>query len=139
MLTYMRKQLINCRRRTNKNFGFETLLCTLFFKRVPRISSRETIRGCNASFQALCRWEALLPQQGTTRLHEAFDDNFFDWWDHQIPMIEDYAYAGINFLRDPDIPMPLGEEHREIGKHIFFFFLIFKCYPFYGNVKVLTQ
>jgi hypothetical protein len=29
-------------------------------------------------------------------------------------VIEYYPYAGINFLRDPDNPMPLGKEHREI-------------------------
>jgi hypothetical protein len=38
-------------------------------------------------------------------------------------MIEDYPYAGISFLRDPDIPMPPSEERREIGKHILNLFL----------------
>jgi hypothetical protein len=31
-------------------------------------------------------------------------------------MIEDYPYAGIDFLRDPEIPVPLGEEGGEMGK-----------------------
>jgi hypothetical protein len=118
MLTYMKKQLTDCRRRTNKNFGFGTMLCTFFFERVPSLSPRETVRGHIASFPTLCRWETLLPRQGAGRVQEAFDDKFFDWWAHQIPVIEDYPYAGISFLRDPDMPMPPGEEHREIGKHI---------------------
>jgi hypothetical protein len=82
---------------------------------------------------ALCRWVDLLPRQGAGRVQDAFDDKFFDWWAHQIPVIEDYPYAGFSFLRDPDIPIPHGKEHGEIGKHIlklFIYFLIFKCYPF---------
>jgi hypothetical protein len=36
-----------------------------------------------------------------------------------MPLIEDYTYAGIIFLRDLDMPMALGEESSEIGKQIF--------------------
>jgi hypothetical protein len=76
-------------------------------------------------------------------VHEAFDDNFFDWWARQIPAIEDYPYTGIIFLRDIDMPMPPSEECREIGTHHYLYFkvilfLVFKYYPFYGNIIVLT-
>jgi hypothetical protein len=56
-------------------------------------------------------------------------------------VIEEYPYEGINFLRDPNMPMPLGEEGEEIGKHTLklFNFLNFKILSFYGNFKVLTQ
>jgi hypothetical protein len=54
-------------------------------------------------------------------VQEAFDDKFFDWWAHKILAIEDYPYAWISFLRDPDMPMPPGEEHGEIGTHYFIF------------------
>jgi hypothetical protein len=57
-------------------------------------------------------------------VQEAFDDKFFDWWAHQIPAIEDYPYTGISFLRDPDMPMPPGEERREIGTHYFLYFKV---------------
>jgi hypothetical protein len=65
------------------------------------------------------RWEALLPRQGGGRTIEAFDDKFFDWWARQIPVIEDYPYAGINFTRDPDMPVPPDEERGEIGNIYF--------------------
>ena len=117
MLTYMKKQLTDCRRRTNKNFRFGTMLCTFFLERVSSLSPRETVRGHITSFLALCRWEALLPRQGVGRLEEAFDDKLFDWWAHQILMIKDYSYAGINFLRGLDMPMPPDEECRDIGTH----------------------
>jgi hypothetical protein len=42
--------------------------------------------------------------------------NFFAWLSQNIPVIEDYPYVGIDFSRDPEIPMPLGEERGEMGK-----------------------
>jgi hypothetical protein len=57
----------------------------------------------------------LLPRQGGGRTQEAFDDKFFDRWARQIPVIEDYPYVGISFLRDHDMPVPPREERDEIG------------------------
>jgi hypothetical protein len=34
----------------------------------------------------------------------------------QILVIEDYPYAEIDFSRDPEIPVPPGEERGEMGK-----------------------
>jgi hypothetical protein len=31
-------------------------------------------------------------------------------------VIEDYPYAGMDFSRDPEIPVPPGEEQGEMGK-----------------------
>jgi hypothetical protein len=58
----------------------------------------------------------LLPRQGGGRTTEAFNDDFFAWLSRQIPAIEDYPYAGIDFSRDPEIPVPPGEERGEMGK-----------------------
>jgi hypothetical protein len=52
-----------------------------------------------------------------------------------ILMIEDYPYIRINFSRDPDMSMPLGEEGGEIGNLflilfnflIDFIYIIFMC------------
>jgi hypothetical protein len=73
----------------------------------------------------LCRWAILLPRQGGGRTQEAFDDKFFDWWAREIPFIEDYLSVGISFLKYPYMPMPLGEEHDEIGNVLFLKLLIF--------------
>ena len=134
MLVCMKRQLIKFNRHTNKNFGFGTILCSFFFERVPSLSLRETVRGYIASFPTVCRWEVLHPRQGGGRTQEAFDDKFFDRWARQIPVIEDYPYAGISFLRDPDMPMPPGEERGEIGntflkfiEFLNFYILFFLC------------
>ena len=31
-------------------------------------------------------------------------------------MVEDYAYAGMNFTGDPDLPLPLGGQWGDISK-----------------------
>jgi hypothetical protein len=73
----------------------------------------------------VCRWEVLLPRQGCGRTIESFDDDLFTWLSRQIPVTEDYPYAGIDFSRDPEIPMPPGEERGEMGKSppLYFFCL----------------
>jgi hypothetical protein len=62
MLTCMKSQLIECQECNNKNFGFGTILCSLFFYRVPNLSPREIIWGHVASFSTVCIWAALLPR-----------------------------------------------------------------------------
>jgi hypothetical protein len=128
LLESMKAQLTACRQRTHRNFGFGTILCSFFFERVPCFSPRMTVRGHLATFPAVCRWAALLPRQGGGRTVEAFNDDFFAWLSRQIPAIEDYPYAGIDFSRDPSMPVPPGEERGEIGKSppvLFFFFFFF--------------
>jgi hypothetical protein len=72
----------------------------------------------------------LLPRHGGGRTNESFDDDFFTWLSQQIPVIEDYPYAGIDFSRDPEIPVPPGEERGEMGK----FTSLFCCFVFFLNI-----
>jgi hypothetical protein len=116
LLECMKRQLTDCRQWTQRNFGFGTILCSFFFERVSSFSPREVVRGHQASFPAVCRWAVLLPRQGGGRTNESFDDAFFAWLSWQIPVIEDYPYAGIDFSRDPEIPVPPSEERGEMGK-----------------------
>jgi hypothetical protein len=103
-----------------------------FSSRGYPVSVRERqIRGHVASLPAVCIWAALLPRQGGGRTIEAFDDNFFDWWSRQILAIEDYPYVGINFSRDPDMPVPPGVERGEIGMFVFQSYLIFISFYIY--------
>jgi hypothetical protein len=93
-----------------------------------------TVRGHLETFPVVCRWTALLPRQGGGRTVEAFNDDFFAWLSRQIPTIEDYPNAGIDFSRDPAIPVPPGEERGEMGKSPpiqFFFFAYVTFYVFF--------
>jgi hypothetical protein len=119
MLVCMKRQITEFHRCTNKNFGIGTIFCSFFFERIPRLSPREIVQGHIASFPTMCRWEILLPIQSGGRNQEAFDEKLFDRWSCQIPLINEYPYVDIIFLRDPDMLMPPGEEHGDIGNIIF--------------------
>lgn len=108
MLDCMKRQLTECRIREHQNFMFRIVLCSFYFERVPSISPQETIQGHVASLSALCKWVTLLSRLGGGRIIKVFDDKNFNWWSRQIPAIEDYPYAGIDFSRDPDMPVPPG-------------------------------
>jgi hypothetical protein len=52
----------------------------------------------------------LLARLGGGKLSNPYDDDFFAWWECQVPFIEDYPYTGIDFLGDPDVIIPPGDE-----------------------------
>jgi hypothetical protein len=35
-----------------------------------------------------------------------YDDTFFDWLQPQLLMVDDYAYARLDFRGDPDLALP---------------------------------
>ena len=45
-----------------------------------------------------------------------FGDPFFQWLRDQILMVEDYAYVGMDFNGDPDLPLPPSGQWGDIGK-----------------------
>ena len=45
-----------------------------------------------------------------------FGDLFFRWLRDQILMVEDYAYAGIDFNGDLDLPLPPSGQWGDLGK-----------------------
>ena len=53
---------------------------------------------------------------GASRGRVKFGDAFFRWLRDQMLMVEDYAYAGIDFIGDLDLPLPPGGKLGDIGK-----------------------
>ena len=53
---------------------------------------------------------------GAGRGRVKFGDLFFKRLRDQILMVEDYAYAGTNFIKYPDLPLPPGGQWGDIGK-----------------------
>jgi hypothetical protein len=76
VLDCMKRQMINCRSRTQSNFEFRMILCSFFFERVMSFSPQVVVRGHQASLPTVCRWVVLLPRQGGGRTNESFDDDF---------------------------------------------------------------
>jgi hypothetical protein len=114
------------------------ILCSFLFEIVSSFSPRVVVQGHQASLPAVCRWVALLPRQGGGGTNESFYDEFFAWLSWNIPVIEDYPYAGIDFSRYPKILVPPGEERGGMGKFASFFFcetyiifMLFYIYHFF--------
>jgi hypothetical protein len=51
-----------------------------------------------------------------------YDDTFFDWLQPQMLMVDDYAYAGLDFRGDPDLVLPEDAQWGELGKKYTHFF-----------------
>ena len=65
---------------------------------------------------------------GGGRVDNPYPVDFFPWWRRQIISIDDYLYVGIDFHKDPDIPLPLGAAYGDIGNESQTHFLIFLNY-----------
>ena len=57
-----------------------------------------------------------MARTGAGRGRVNFGDPLFRWLHDQILMVEDYAYAGMDFTRDPDLPLPPRGQWGDIGK-----------------------
>jgi hypothetical protein len=55
-----------------------------------------------------------------------YNDAFFNWLRPQMLMIDDYAYARLDFWGDPDLALPEGAQWGDLGKKCTF--LLFKCF-----------
>lgn len=47
------------------------------------------------------QWASLTPRTGGVLIRHLFEDDFFEWVSGQIPMIDDYSYAGMDCTGDP--------------------------------------
>ena len=50
-----------------------------------------------------------------------YDDDFYSWWEWQVPALEQFPYAGLDFRGDPDLVLPRGGAWGEMGKSFFIF------------------
>jgi hypothetical protein len=63
-----------------------------------------------------------------------YDDAFFNWLGPQTLMIDDYAYAGLEFQGDPNLVLLEGSQWGDLGKKgICVFFL--QCFYEFQNIQ----
>lgn len=53
-------------------------------------------------------WDSLVPQSRGGLMRNYFDDDFFEWIRGQIPMIEDFTYARMEYTGDSKMIFPFG-------------------------------
>ena len=58
-------------------------------------------------------------------MQSVYDDDFYFWWERQLPALDQFPYAGMDFYGDPDLVLPPGGAWGELGKQFFKFFIIF--------------
>jgi hypothetical protein len=61
------------------------------------------------------RWVELMARHCGVHIVK-YDDVFFQWLRNQLIMVEDYAYARMNFHGDLDLSLPEGSQWGDIGK-----------------------
>ena len=77
------------------------------------------------------RWVVLMARHAAEGVEVVpFPSTYFCWLEHQIFVIEDFPYAGIDFRGDREMALPAGEQWDESGKNHFQQFLISNFFVF---------
>jgi hypothetical protein len=126
----MRKKLTKCRNGQLNQFGYRSILVSLFLERV--LVLRLYVEWGIPTPQDIWmkRWVDLMDRHGGVPIAN-YDKVFFQWMRNQLIMVEDYSYARTDFCGDPDLALPEGYQWEDIGKKeifIYMFFFIFKLY-----------
>ena len=113
----MKRQLSDCRRGRRKNFGYASILVAFFFERVPAMSPAIPLEIRHPRQPRLSRWgDIFLRHGGGDVVQSMYDDDFYTWWERQVPALEQFPYAGLDFRGDPDLVLPPGGAWGEMGK-----------------------
>ena len=68
----------------------------------------------------MVRWVALMARHGIEGVEIVrFPASYFRWLEHQLFVIEDFPYFGIDFRGDREMALLAGEQWDELGKIIF--------------------
>ena len=118
----MKRQLSDCKSGRWNNFGYSSILVAFFFERVLGLSPAIPLPVRSPHQLRLSRWgDIFLHQGGGDIVHNVYDDDFYIWWEWQLPAVEQFPYAGMDFWGDPDLVLPLGGAWGELGKSSFNF------------------
>ena len=55
-------------------------------------------------------------------MQSVYDDDFYFWWERQLPALEQFLYAVMDFRGDPDLVLPLRGAWGELGNFLIFEF-----------------
>ena len=115
-MSNMKQQLSDYKMGRVRKFGFSSILSTFFFERVPGLNPRVYIAPHGVWDPAQRRWANVMCRlEGGRVAYNPYPVEFFPWRWRQIVAIEDYPYAGIDFHRDPNMPLPPRVAYGDIG------------------------
>ena len=58
-------------------------------------------------------------------MQSVYDDDFYFWWERQLPALEQFPYARMEYCGDADLVLPLGGAWGELGNFVFSIFYEF--------------
>jgi hypothetical protein len=146
VLCSIKKQLPKCRGGNLKQFGYGSLLVSFFLEWVPifRLQVEWNISGPRDP--RMLRWCRLMARNIAGPIVK-YDDIFFDWLQTHMLMVDDYAYAGLDFRGDPDLALLEDTQWGDLGKkythflflNVFEIFYHIQMFLFYMFVQRLIQ
>jgi len=118
----MKNQLTSIQKGRTKNFRYGTILCSLFFEKVPGLQPKVLLTISNPRDLWMGRCANLMKRLGSGDVPRmTFDDEFFAWWDQQVITVDDYLYARMDFRGDPNLVLPPDATWGTIGNNFLFF------------------
>jgi hypothetical protein len=132
VLVNLKDQLSRCRNGKQKLFGYGSILVSFFLERVPLLRPHMVLPPPSPTEPRMERWTSLMPRLETGgRDVFAYNDGFFAWWEMQVPVIEDFPYAGMDFRNDVSLALPEGAQWDASGilsPILNLFVTILKCF-----------
>ena len=124
VIPIMNKQLSDCKRGRQKNFGYSSILVAFLFERVPGVSPVVPLPVSSPRQPRLGKWGEIFLRQGSSgSVQSVYDDEFYLWWERQPPSLEQFPYAGLDFWGENDLVLPPGGAW---GASIILVFQVFK-------------
>jgi hypothetical protein len=100
---------------------------------MPAISLGMPLPQVNPREPRLGRWGDIFLRQGGGESHYCYHtDDFWGWWERQVPAFEQFPYAGLDFRHDPELVLPPGGAWGDIG--MFTFLRIYLIFSNFSNI-----
>lgn len=130
MLASIHTQLTAYKTGRQKNFGYGSLICSLFFERIPTLNPRVSLSSPPPRQPWMMRWTRLWYRLGGGPTCH-YDEDFFNWWARVTFCVDEYCYTGMDYRGDPNLPLPADARWGDIGmilafvfSHIYDFFFV---------------
>jgi hypothetical protein len=124
VLRNMNTQLTRIKNGDLKQFGYGSILVSFFLERVPQLRLQVEWGIPAPRDPRMKRWCDLMERHVAGPIVK-YNDAFFDWLRPQILMIDDYAYADLDFRGEPDLVLLEGFQWGNLGKKDILFFIVF--------------
>jgi hypothetical protein len=107
VLRGMKIQLTKCKKGDLNQFGYMSILVSFFLERVPHLLLQVEWGIMTPQDPRMKRWCNLMARHVASPIVK-YNDVLFDWLRPQLLMVDDYAYADLEFRGDRDLVLPKG-------------------------------